>query len=262
MKNERKVDAMVLGGDRSGSTWLRRLCSQHPDIFFCPVGQREFLSKHEVMKRRLLGRMKFNCPMNEYQGQKIVLGMRNVKPYHSDKVAKMYFSYNKNMKFLLSVRNPIDRTFSQYGGRMYKRMEQEGTRTTFDINQELGVEQPHVQKSLIYSMLEPYLDLFPPDQFFIYPMELMVQDTEHWLNKVFAFLGVQQNIPIHDAQELANPGKYDVADFVPMSAESKRHLIKLCMEDMEAMSELSGIDLVRLWGLESHLQVTDPTTSQ
>jgi hypothetical protein len=199
--------------------------------------------------------------MDEYRGEDIVLGMRNMQPYHGDKVAKMYFLYNRNMKFLLSVRNPVDRTFSQYGARMHAAMKNGGTRTTFDINEELGVEQPHVKKSLVYSLLEPYLDLFPPEQFFIYPMELMMQDTEHWLNKVFAFLGVQQNIPIHDAQKLANPGKYDVADFVPMSAESKRHLIKLCMEDIEGLSELSGIDLVRLWGLESHLQGAGATTS-
>ena len=252
---------MVIGGDRSGTRWPRSLCEQHPDIYFCPVRQREFLSKQEVVKRRLFTSLKFNCPTNDYRGEKIVLAMRNVARYHPDKVAKMYFSYNKNMKFLLSVRNPIDRTFSQYVGRMHTRIKRGDVSTTYDINKELGMEQPHVQKSLIYSMLEPYLDLFPAEQFFIYPYELMLQDTEHWLNKVFAFLGVTQDIPLHDISELANPGKYDVADFVPVSAESKRHLIELCMEDIEGLSELSGIDLVELWGLKSHLQGDGATTS-
>ena len=205
--------------------------------------------------------MKFNCPMDEYQGEQIVLAMRNMQPYHGDKVAKMYFSYNKNMKFLMSVRNPVDRTFSQYGARMYAGMRNGVTRTTFDINQEMGIEQPHVQKTLIHPLLLRYLDLFPPEQFFIYPMELMVQDTERWLNKVFAFLGVAQDIPLHDTHKLANPGKYDIADFVPMNAESKGKLIEICMEDTEAMSELSGIDLVELWGLKSYLQGASPTTS-
>ena len=209
-------------------------------------------------------RMKFKCPMDEYHEEKSVVGMRNMQPYHRDKVARMFFSHNKDMKFLLSVRNPVDRTFSQYGARLHARRARKGdngSRITFDINREMGIEQPHVRKTLIHSLLQPYLDLFPPEQFFIYPMELMVQDTKHWMNKVFAFLGVAQDSPLHDTQELANPGRYDVADFVPMNAESKRHLIELCLDDTEAMSELSGIDLVKLWGLQSHLHVAGPTAS-
>ena len=203
--------------------------------------------------------MKFNCPMDEYREEKIVLGMRNAEPYHGDRVAKMYYSHNKKMKFLISVRNPINRTFSQYVTCMYLRIKRTGEpRTTFDINKELGPEQPYLQKSLIYSLLEPYLNLFPPEQFFIYPMELMVDDTEHWLNKVFAFLGVREDIPLHDAQSLANPGKYDAASFIPMSAESKRYVTKICMEEMKSLSKLSGIDLVELWGLNKHVQETDP----
>ena len=185
-----------------------------------------------------------------------------MKPYHGDKVAKMYFSYNKNMKFLLSVRNPIDRTFSQYVGRMHKRIKRGDVSTTFDINSDVSIEQPHVQRSRIYSLIKPYIDLFAPEQFFVYPMELMVQDTEGWVNKVFAFLGVTRDISLHATEELANPGMYDTADFVPMSAESKRNLIELCMEDTEAMSELSGIDLAKLWGFQRHLHSASPTAFQ
>ena len=260
--NERKVDAMVIGGDRSGTRWLRSLCEQHPDIYFCPVSQKEYLPKGEVLKRRFLGRMKFNCPTDEYQGQTTVLGMRNMKRYHPDKVARMYFSHNRNMKFILSIRNPIDRTFSQYVSRMDSRIKQKvELRTTFDINEELGVEQSHVRSSRVYTMLKPYLDLFPREQFFIYPMVLFKQDTERWLKKVFAFLGVQQDVPIDYTQLDVNPGKYDAATFVPMSADSKRYLVTLFMEETKAMSELCGVDLVELWGFKNHLQETSPTTS-
>ena len=270
---KKKLDAMVIGNHRSGSRWLRRLCAQHSDIYVCPVNLHGFLSPTETaelpkpaafrrrIKRGLFGRMKFNCPMDQYQGEKVVLGMRNMQEIHGDRVAKMYYSYNKNMKFLLTVRNPIDRTFSHYTVRMERRINEGEPHPTFDINQELGIEQIYVQPMLIYSLLKPYLQLFPPEQFFIYPMELMLSDTDHWLNKVFAFLGVRQSGAPPDAQNLANPGKYDAATFVPMNAESKRYLVKLCMEEMKSVSELSGVDLVELWGLKNHLQETDPMAS-
>ena len=209
------------------------MCKQHPDIFFCSTNQKGFLPRYEVaklprpqaikrrIKRRVFGRMKFNCPLEGYRDEQIVAAYRTMQGYHDDRAAKMYSLHNNNMKFLLSVRNPIDRTYSQYVKNMNARMEKGDPRRTFDINQELGIEQPQVQTSLIYSLLEPYLDLFSLDQFIIYPMELMIQDPEHWLNKVFAFLGVQQLGPLGHREGLTNPGKYDAETFVPMSDASK-----------------------------------------
>ena len=70
---EKKLNAMVIGADRSGSTWLRTLCSQHPDIYVCPTWQREFLSKQQVVNRGFFSKIKFNCPFNEYKEEKIIL---------------------------------------------------------------------------------------------------------------------------------------------------------------------------------------------
>ena len=248
----RKLDAMVIGADRSGSTWLRMLCIQNPEIYVCPVWQRAFLSKQTVARHKFYRPMRFNCPLNDYQGEKVVLGVRNMAIYHGDKVAKLYFSHNKNMKFLLSVRNPIERTFSQFMVRAYFRMKA-GGHATYDINRELSMEEPHVKRTMIYTLLEPYLALFPAERFFIYPLELMMENTALWVNKVYDFLGVEQNIPIEREHKLANPGKYNRDDFAPMTDDSKRHLIALCIGEMEKLSELSGIDLVDLWGLKKYL---------
>jgi len=196
--------------------------------------------------------MRFNCPLNDYHGEKVVMGVRNMALYHGNKVAKLYFSHNKNMKFLLSLRNPIDRTVSQFMVRNYLRMEAGGN-PTYDINKELSMDDPHVKRTMVYTLLEPYLGLFPKERFFIYPMELMKDNTEHWLKKVYDFLGVEQNIPYEGIKKLANPGKYNRAEFVPMSDDSKRYLVTLCIGEMEKLSELSGIDLVDLWGLKKYL---------
>ena len=156
------------------------------------------------------------------------------------------------MKFLLSVRNRIDRTFSQFVGRKAKRKEL-GAPANLDVNKDLGMESQHVILTMFYTMLEPYLELYPKENFFIYPMELMKKDTVHWLNKVFDFLGGEQDIALQDEDKLANPGKYDRAEFVPMSEDSKKHLVGLCIGEMEKMSVLSGIDLIDLWELKQYL---------
>lgn len=253
LKRRKVIDAMVLGADRSGSTWLRKLCIQNQDIYVCPVWQQEFLPKSEVTKRRIFSRIKFNCPMDQYQGEKIILGVRNMAIYHEDKVAKKYFSHNKNMKFLLSVRNPLERAFSLYVSGVNKRNAKDGICCTFDINKSISIEEPFVQKLMLYSLLKPYLELFSKESIFIYPMELMKQDTKYWINKAFNFLDVQEDIPLNDLQELANPGMYESGTFIPISPESKQYLVNLCMNEMEKISELSGIDLIELWNLKNYL---------
>ena len=47
----KKIDAMIIGGDRSGSSFIKYLCSQHNDIYICPSpkgkkgSQKHFFSK-------------------------------------------------------------------------------------------------------------------------------------------------------------------------------------------------------------------------
>lgn len=69
---------------------------------FALYGKGNFSLKVEVNKRRIFYKSKFNCPMDDYRDEAVVVGVRNVRMYHGDKLAKMYFSYNPNMKFLLS----------------------------------------------------------------------------------------------------------------------------------------------------------------
>ena len=251
---KRKVDSMIIGADRSGSTWLRYLCSENSEIYVCPVWQKEFLSKQMVSSHRFYKPMKFNCPLKDYSGEKIVLGVRNMALYHSDKVAKLYFSHNKKMKFLLSIRNPIDRTFSQFMVRNLSKKDN-GEIPTYDINKELNTQDPHVKRTMVYTLLKPYLNLFSTKQFFIYPMELMKRDTRNWLRKLYAFLDVPLEVPksLINLNKPANPGKYNKKNFVPMSENSKHLLVKMCFNEIEQLSMLAKLDLMKIWNLKKYL---------
>ena len=140
------LNSMILGGDRSGSTWIHDLCSQHPDIFLCPVNRREFLSKKEVLKKRFFSKLKFNCPMKDHKNEKIIMGMRNMQIYHTPEVAKMYFDYNSKIKFILSLRNPIHRTVSQYQVWSKKQVTLGSDQVIFDINKEIHKNQPYMKE--------------------------------------------------------------------------------------------------------------------
>ena len=252
MPNKNLLNTMILGGDRSGSTWIDALCRQHPDIYVCPVGRREFLSKKEANKRRFFSKLKFNCPMDSYDNEKIILGTRNMKPYHTDKVAEMYHSYNKNIKFILSIRNPISRTVSGYAVRIFSRIQKGDTKKLFDINKELSPDEPHVRATFIYSMLKPYLELFPKENFSLTPIERLNADPSSNMAKIFSFLEVDTEIPLDFEESPTNHRKLDNTHLVPINEDSKRLIVGWCEEELQMLSELTGINLTEFWDLKKY----------
>ena len=81
----------------------------------------------------------------------------------------------------------------------------------------------------------------------------MQRDTIFWINKVYEFLGVGKLEALKPVStNLANPGKYERAEFIPMSDGTKRHLVSLCEVETEKLSELSGIDLGEVWNLAKY----------
>ena len=250
-KNKKILNSIILGGDRSGTTWIQGLCAQHVDIFVCPVNRREFLSKKEVTKKRFFSKLKFNCPLDDHKNEKIILGMRNMQIYHDFRVAKMFFDYNKNIKFILSLRHPVERTISSYQIRAKKLSANGIKKEIFDINSDITKEQPYVQRSLLYSMLKSYLDYFPKKNFFLVPIERINQNPNEWMNNIFSFLEVEKNNNLNFAKVSSNHRNVDnKIKFIPINEETKKKITRWCLEDILKLSDLSKMDLVNYWNLD------------
>lgn len=252
MKKKKLLNSMILGGDRSGTTWINDLCSQHPDIFICPVTRREFLSKKEVLKKRFFSKLKFNCPLEEHKNEKIILGMRNMQIYHNSKVAKMYFDYNNGIKFLLSLRNPIERTVSQYQISTKMKIDKGLNQDFFDINKDITKDKSYVQRSYIFFMLENYLKLFPKNNFFIFPIEKVNQNPKKWINKIFSFLDIQNIEDLNFEKPSSNKRRINEdIKFIDINEETKKKIVSWCLEDVKKLTDLSGIDLIEFWNLKN-----------
>lgn len=254
IKNKKKLNAMILGGDRSGTTWIHGLCAQHADIFVCPVNRREFLSKQEFNKKRYFSKLKFNCPLDNHQDEKIILGMRNMQIYHDYKVAKMYFDYNKEIKFLLSLRHPVERSISSYQVRIKQLIANGLNQKNFDINADLTKDHPYIKRSFIYTMLKSYLDYFPKENFLIFPIERVNKNPNEEINKIFSFLDIKSLKTLNYEKTSTNVRNVnDNIEFNPVTKETKNKIVNWCLDDILKLSDLSKIDLVKFWKLDEYI---------
>lgn len=260
----RIVDAALISAMKSGSTYLADICSKHPDIF-------------------MIRKPKFNdgtitINLDNYDGEKLLVVRRNMKPIKQD--AKVYHSHNENMKFVMLIRNPVQRAFSQFVHHIRKHLmyskpinvhPQSINKNIYDINKDIKLRKDQyikkevswINKSEFYFCLSPYLELFPRENFFIQPLELFSDNPEYWIKKVFAFLNVPIMNDMKNLKKKINTGKYKAnlldkiikrnePEFIPLTDYSKKFLFELFINDVNKMVDLTGIDLFSTWNLNKY----------
>ncbi len=244
----RKIDAMLIGASRSGSTWIFKMCGQHPDIYKRPGSQNSFFTKSLITRR-----IKIVPHLEQYRNETVVLGWRNIlsRPEFITTIPRLYFRENPNMKFLYIIRNPIITIESLF---MVATKDRDGD--NFDINKELGgnSDNLYIRKVLHHRALSPYFSLFPKENFMIIPMESMMNDFGVWISRVFKFLGIDSTFYPKDSDRYVYPR--DISEkvtFAPYSRETRSLIAGATIEDAKIMSKLCQVDLVKLWHLEAYL---------
>jgi hypothetical protein len=259
---------------KSGSTWLLTNLRQHPDIYVCPGRHFTLNAGPEGWRQPTPG---------GYRGQKILAARRNMKG--QPEFASVYWRHNPKMKFVMLVRNPVERAYSEYRHYVYiephkMRLMRYATgarrrtwrHTVFDFNVDCRTrldagpeEEPYyVMRSRYYTMLEPYLKLFAKDQFLILALEKVVAEPEAHVARILAFLGVDATFRSPRLREVLNPNEGLVRrgpwwwrslasrriKTVPPDEETVARLREIFLPDARRLSELTGFDLAGLWKLE------------
>jgi hypothetical protein len=119
--------------------------------------------------------------------------------------------YNGRMKLIVSLRNPVERAFSQWNMRRDKGQEPLEFLDAIKRDQQLGIwEGPrgnaYLARSLYTPQLEKVFKLFPRDQVFTIKYENFRTDPSPVLDRVFDFLGVGRKSRLKNKQR--NVGSY------------------------------------------------------
>lgn len=153
---EKKVNFIIIGAQKCGTTSLAWKLKNHPQVCFCDRKEPNYF---RVSYRKSLDWYHSLFDPTEDQ----ILGEASVR-YTYDSILRnvqnQIFDYNPEMKFIYIVRHPFERMIS-----LYTDFQIRGEKVNKEFASEVMSRPEYILMSRYYTQIKPYLDLFNHDQF-------------------------------------------------------------------------------------------------
>lgn len=201
---DKKVNFILIGSQKSGTSSLSKLLAEHPEICFSSIKEPGFFKLDNYLEKFDW----YNSLFHPTTSTKIFgegSTHYTMRPIFN-KVADRIFQYNPEMKFIYIMRDPVERILSEYSHNLTKNL------TIYpDFETEIKKVSSYCYYGKYYYQLKPYLDLFPKNNFLLLSFEEFIANQQACFSKVCQFLNVS-DLPIKtQAYANASEGKIDVA---------------------------------------------------
>ncbi|MEM8523431.1 MAG: sulfotransferase [Bacteroidota bacterium] len=173
-------DFLIIGTQKGGTTWLRRMLITHPDIYIPPYPEEVHFFNRAIEQPDLYFAL-FN--IQEAGGK--LLGEKSPNYFHMpEKAIRFVKTLLPEVKLVVILRNPVERAWSQ--ARM----------NTSDFNQkELGkknllklvlqvASRGNFERTNYAKVLQKWLKSFDQEQLLLYYYDDLQNDSQQFLNRV------------------------------------------------------------------------------
>lgn len=179
---------LIIGAYKAGSTSLYQYCKEHPQIFMTRVKEPNFLGYCETQSS---GNMNFPIrTISEYRSlfndvtDEKAIGEASPLYLNSQVAIKKIKQYLPDARFIVSLRNPVDRAYSAY------LMAVRNGRETRTAREALDLSTPWIKNGLYYESLRNYIDVFGNDRIKITLFDDLKSDALTVMQGIFSFLEV------------------------------------------------------------------------
>ena len=227
MTNQLRVlpDFVVIGSTKSGTTSLHYYLIQHPRI----ISERN-VHFFEYMQTNSIEWYRAHFPTKAYKNfKKLTVGEQTATYLFHPLIPKRIHTTIPNAKFIVVLRNPVDRAYSNYTHQVRegieKRTFEEAIKSELKRieicknNSEYKINNDDFSNHVIFSYLrhgiyvdfiKAWMEFFTKEQFLILPTYDLNNNRAKFLKQVFDYLNVQ-NFEIKDV-ERQNVGEYKKLD--------------------------------------------------
>jgi Sulfotransferase domain len=180
-----KVDFMIIGAMKSGTTTIANILAKHPSVGFCHRKEPDFFSKDLNWRLHLKDYEKL---YESHKGSQKVLGEASTTytciPEFNPKICQDLYEFNPNLKFIYIMREPVNRVISHY---MHDYVRQ---RLDIPIEQAIQSFTPLLNRGRYYSQIYPFIERFGRSNVLLITFENFLQDKVGVLKEIANFLEI------------------------------------------------------------------------
>ena len=239
-----KLEFIVPGAQKSGTTALHYFLKKHPKIALPDRQEMHFFDDEEIFSR----------PPVDYEllhrhfprlGRGLTPGEITPSYLYWKPALQRIQEYNPRIKLIILLRNPVDRAFAHWNMQRFKNREsleflaalkEEPRRTA----QTLSVQSrrfSYLGRGFYSAQLEGAFNLFPRDQVKVIRFEDFRDRKQSTLDAIFDFLGVKRIQTGRDSDRNVVP--YERA----MTPEERKYLLDVFSAEIAKLEQTLGWDL-------------------
>jgi hypothetical protein len=194
-----KIDFLVPGFSKCGTTTLCGLLSQHPEIYIPELKEPWYFSSRDFPRQQVEYMRHFSPAL---PGQLLGEGSVSYSGSGSEDVAIARIKENNpDCRFIFIARNPLHRIESSYR-EMHHSGVRFGLNAPFRMAESLAVFPQMVKDSLFFERISKYVDTFGRDSILVLFLEDLTNQPQAEMEKCFLHLGVDRKFEIAKALRL------------------------------------------------------------
>lgn len=265
MEKTDKLNLLICGAQRSGTTSLKHYLEEHPDILF--IGEKELYYRNNYVAYPFCTPFYSKASIGENPEV-----YKEISKMHAGKAAYIgtkwpYFmifphiacnikQHLPDAKLLFILRNPVDALYSSYWHAKAKR----DVSYSFDgrVEQTLALieglwppqnrsQWPKVlidpendcwwlERGFYYQQIKNFYNLFAPEQILVLPFEEIARDSVALMRKILNSLGLDPSFPFKTVGKTMNASP----PYPPMSPETRGKLTRFYADSNHKLMNLLG----------------------
>jgi len=204
----KKVNLLILGTQKAGTTSLYEYIRQHTDIYFSDVKEVTYFVEDDLYKK---GEEYYHSFFMNVINEKIIASAY-VHMLPCKKCPQRVKQYNPDMKFIVMLREPVSRAYSAYNYAIKNGWEDENN--SFEDTIELEKDRikkeeydlMYFENGMYYKHIKYWQEFFPKENFLLIKDSDLKNNVSDVLQKIFAFLEIDETQNIDTSKEYNKAG--------------------------------------------------------
>jgi len=265
---EKKIDLIIVGTQKAGTSSLLNILGQHPDMVPHTTGELGFFIKDEEYEKgydKMYSKYFPPCEEGKY------LIAKNVGIFENKTALERVKAHNPNIKIVVSLRDPVDRAYS---GFWYMKSIGAERAERFEDIMDMDVKErfpgdafmirscDYLNRGRYHHYLQQLEEVFDRDQVLVMDFNELKKDGAGFCNKIFSFAGLTAFDVNNKIRNKSAQIKYVwLASFF---GGHNNNIIKRILSNILPPSvRLKGKTLIKSWNkTDSPIPKLDPATKK